>query len=179
MMYNSPPTQTPTLNRFSSIFTSCVSPRSHGKFYNIPPVAETFCCTLGDRSHVSGGGFWHMRRDRKQQCRFPASYAGNRLRYLFISYFCYYQYMPTVFYCRVEFPQTCSFSVPLLSSHFRAEILDGDKSLVIKSVVASDEGTYICEAHNSVGQISSKAQLIVNCKYIDRLMMFRETPLVI
>ncbi|KAG5675348.1 hypothetical protein PVAND_005258 [Polypedilum vanderplanki] len=46
--------------------------------------------------------------------------------------------------------------------HGRAEILDGDKSLVIKGVIASDEGTYICEAHNSVGQISSKAQLIVN-----------------
>ncbi|KAL7043131.1 hypothetical protein ACKWTF_001405 [Chironomus riparius] len=44
----------------------------------------------------------------------------------------------------------------------RAEILDGDKSLVIKNVLPSDEGTYICEAHNSVGQISSKAQLIVN-----------------
>jgi Immunoglobulin I-set domain len=44
--------------------------------------------------------------------------------------------------------------------------LDGDKSLVIKNVLPSDEGTYICEAHNSVGQISSKAQLIVNCKYI-------------
>jgi hypothetical protein len=51
-------------------------------------------------------------------------------------------------------------------SHFRAEILDGDKSLVIKNVLPGDEGTYICEAHNSVGQISSKAQLIVNCKYI-------------
>lgn len=48
----------------------------------------------------------------------------------------------------------------------RAEILDGDKSLVIKNVLPSDEGTYICEAHNSVGQISSKAQLIVNCKYL-------------
>lgn len=44
--------------------------------------------------------------------------------------------------------------------------MDGDKSLVIKNVVPGDEGTYICEAHNSVGQISSKAQLIVNCKYI-------------
>lgn len=48
----------------------------------------------------------------------------------------------------------------------RAEILDGDKSLVIKNILPSDEGTYICEAHNSVGQISSKAQLIVNCKYL-------------
>lgn len=54
----------------------------------------------------------------------------------------------------------------LTLSHFRAEILDGDKSLVIKNVLPGDEGTYICEAHNSVGQISSKAQLIVNCKYI-------------
>lgn len=50
---------------------------------------------------------------------------------------------------------------------FRAEILDGDKILVIKNVVPSDEGAYICEAHNSVGEISSKAQLVVNCKYLD------------
>lgn len=58
-----------------------------------------------------------------------------------------------------------TFLLPSLT--FRAEILDGDKSLVIKSVIASDEGTYICEAHNSVGQISSKAQLIVNCEYMN------------
>ncbi|CRK86303.1 CLUMA_CG000071, isoform A, partial [Clunio marinus] len=44
----------------------------------------------------------------------------------------------------------------------RAEIVDGDKSLVIKNVVPSDEGIYVCEAQNSVGQITSKAQLVVN-----------------
>lgn len=49
---------------------------------------------------------------------------------------------------------------------YRAEILDGDKSLVIKNVVPSDEGAYVCEAQNSVGQITSKAQLVVNCEYI-------------
>lgn len=48
---------------------------------------------------------------------------------------------------------------------YRAEILDGDKSLVIKNVVPSDEGVYVCEAQNLVGQITSKAQLIVNCEY--------------
>lgn len=57
------------------------------------------------------------------------------------------------------------FMSSLFLFHFRAELLDGDKSLVIKNVVPSDEGAYICEALNSVGQISSKAQLIVNCKY--------------
>ncbi|XP_035784740.1 protein sax-3-like isoform X1 [Anopheles albimanus] len=44
----------------------------------------------------------------------------------------------------------------------RAEILEEDRSLVIRSVVPSDQGLYICEAHNTVGQISAKAQLIVN-----------------
>jgi len=44
-----------------------------------------------------------------------------------------------------------------------ADILEDDKSLVIKNVVSADEGIYICEAHNSVGQISAKAQLVVNC----------------
>lgn len=44
--------------------------------------------------------------------------------------------------------------------------MDGDKSLVIKNVVPSDEGIYVCEAQNSVGQITSKAQLLVNCEYI-------------
>lgn len=57
---------------------------------------------------------------------------------------------------------------------FRAEILDGDKSLVIKNVLPGDEGTYICEAHNSVGQISSKAQLIVNCKYYYHLYSLQQ-----
>lgn len=54
----------------------------------------------------------------------------------------------------------------LCFSYYRAEILDGDKSLVIKNVVPSDEGSYVCEAQNSVGQITSKAQLVVNCEYI-------------
>ncbi|XP_055600686.1 protein sax-3-like isoform X2 [Uranotaenia lowii] len=44
----------------------------------------------------------------------------------------------------------------------RAEILEEDRSLVIKNVAPDDQGTYICEAHNSVGQISAKAQLVVN-----------------
>lgn len=43
--------------------------------------------------------------------------------------------------------------------------MDGDKSLVIKNVVPSDEGIYVCEAQNSVGQITSKANLVVNCEY--------------
>lgn len=46
----------------------------------------------------------------------------------------------------------------------RAVIKDDDKSLIIKNVVPSDEGIYICDAHNGVGQISAKAQLVVNCK---------------
>lgn len=46
----------------------------------------------------------------------------------------------------------------------RADILEDDKSLVLKNVVPKDEGIYICEAHNTVGQITAKAQLVVNCK---------------
>jgi hypothetical protein len=49
--------------------------------------------------------------------------------------------------------------------------VDGDKSLVIKNVVPSDEGVYVCEAQNSVGQITSKAQLVVNCEY-PKLLFF-------
>uniref|UniRef100_A0A182J0Q4 Roundabout n=1 Tax=Anopheles atroparvus TaxID=41427 RepID=A0A182J0Q4_ANOAO len=44
----------------------------------------------------------------------------------------------------------------------RAEILEEDRSLVIRSVVPNDQGLYICEAHNTIGQISAKANLIVN-----------------
>ncbi|XP_052564036.1 protein sax-3-like isoform X2 [Culex pipiens pallens] len=44
----------------------------------------------------------------------------------------------------------------------RAEILEEDRSLVIKNVAQDDQGVYICEAHNSVGQISAKAHLVVN-----------------
>lgn len=58
----------------------------------------------------------------------------------------------------------CVFSL-LSSLTHRAEIKDGDKTLVIKNVVPSDEGVYVCEASNNVGQISSKAQLTVNCEY--------------
>lgn len=46
----------------------------------------------------------------------------------------------------------------------RAVIKDDDKSLIIKNVIPADEGIYICDAHNGVGQISAKAQLVVNCK---------------
>lgn len=45
----------------------------------------------------------------------------------------------------------------------RAVIKDDDKSLIIKNVIPADEGIYICDAHNGVGQISAKAQLVVNC----------------
>lgn len=48
----------------------------------------------------------------------------------------------------------------------RAEILEEDRSLVIKNVAQDDQGVYICEAHNSVGQISAKAHLVVNCEYL-------------
>lgn len=44
----------------------------------------------------------------------------------------------------------------------RADIQEEDKSLVIKNVGPSDEGLYICEAQNSVGQISAKAHLTVH-----------------
>lgn len=43
--------------------------------------------------------------------------------------------------------------------------MEEDKSLLIKNVLPADEGIYICEAHNSVGQISTKAQLVVNSKF--------------
>lgn len=55
----------------------------------------------------------------------------------------------------------CVFCVCLC----RADIKEDDKSLIIKNVVPDDDGIYICEAHNGVGQISAKAQLVVNCKY--------------
>uniref|UniRef100_T1GJH5 Ig-like domain-containing protein n=1 Tax=Megaselia scalaris TaxID=36166 RepID=T1GJH5_MEGSC len=44
----------------------------------------------------------------------------------------------------------------------RANIHHEDQSLEIRNVVLSDEGVYICEAQNSVGHISAKAQLYVN-----------------
>lgn len=47
----------------------------------------------------------------------------------------------------------------------RADIEENEKSLLIKNVIPADEGIYICEAHNSVGQITAKAQLVVNCEY--------------
>ena len=46
----------------------------------------------------------------------------------------------------------------------RADILEEDKSLIIKNVMLSDQGLYICQAHNSVGQITAKAHLVVHCK---------------
>ncbi|XP_065087850.1 roundabout homolog 1-like [Ochlerotatus camptorhynchus] len=44
----------------------------------------------------------------------------------------------------------------------RAEILEEDRSLVIRNATPDDLGQYICEAHNSVGQISARANLAVN-----------------
>nr|XP_029730821.1 roundabout homolog 1-like [Aedes albopictus] len=44
----------------------------------------------------------------------------------------------------------------------RAEILEEDRSLVIRNATPDDRGQYICEAHNSVGQISGRANLAVN-----------------
>ncbi|EDS34675.1 roundabout [Culex quinquefasciatus] len=44
----------------------------------------------------------------------------------------------------------------------RAEILEEDRSLVIRNATPDDRGQYICEAHNSVGQISARANLAVN-----------------
>lgn len=41
-----------------------------------------------------------------------------------------------------------------------------DKSLQIENVQTGDEGLYICNAENIVGIISTKASLVVNCKYI-------------
>lgn len=53
---------------------------------------------------------------------------------------------------------------PVNLDYHRAVIKDDDKSLIIKNVIPSDEGIYICDAHNGVGQIGAKAQLVVNCK---------------
>ncbi|XP_067632868.1 protein sax-3 isoform X2 [Eurosta solidaginis] len=44
----------------------------------------------------------------------------------------------------------------------RARIQHDDKSLEITNISPADEGTYVCEAHNSVGQISARASLIVH-----------------
>lgn len=52
----------------------------------------------------------------------------------------------------------------MITANCRADIKEEDKSLIIKNVVPADEGIYICEAHNGVGQISAKAQLVVNCE---------------
>lgn len=67
-------------------------------------------------------------------------------------------------FIRYVFTKSNKANTNLSFSIFRAEILEEDKSLVIKNVAPADEGIYICEAHNSVGQISSKAQLVVNCE---------------
>lgn len=50
----------------------------------------------------------------------------------------------------------------------RAEILEEDRSLVIRNATPDDRGQYICEAHNSVGQISGRANLAVNSEYLGR-----------
>uniref|UniRef100_W8BH41 Roundabout-2 n=1 Tax=Ceratitis capitata TaxID=7213 RepID=W8BH41_CERCA len=44
----------------------------------------------------------------------------------------------------------------------RARIQHDDKSLEITNISPADEGTYVCEAHNSVGQISARASLTVH-----------------
>ncbi|XP_058838004.1 roundabout homolog 2-like [Topomyia yanbarensis] len=44
----------------------------------------------------------------------------------------------------------------------RADILEEDRSLIIRNATLDDRGQYICEAHNSVGQISARANLVVN-----------------
>ncbi|XP_053688228.1 roundabout homolog 2-like [Sabethes cyaneus] len=44
----------------------------------------------------------------------------------------------------------------------RADILEEDRSLIIRNATLDDRGQYICEAHNGVGQISARANLIVN-----------------
>lgn len=46
----------------------------------------------------------------------------------------------------------------------RGHILN-DKSLHIERVSIQDQGTYICEAANSVGTISASATLTVHCEY--------------
>lgn len=60
--------------------------------------------------------------------------------------------------------ENCHVLVPVNLDNHRAVIKDDDKSLIIKNVIPSDEGIYICDAHNGVGQISARAQLVVNCK---------------
>ncbi|XP_037954600.1 protein sax-3 isoform X2 [Teleopsis dalmanni] len=44
----------------------------------------------------------------------------------------------------------------------RARIQHDDKSLEITDITPADEGTYVCEAHNLVGQISARASLTVH-----------------
>ncbi|XP_033251435.1 protein sax-3-like isoform X3 [Drosophila miranda] len=44
----------------------------------------------------------------------------------------------------------------------RARILHDEKSLELSNITPSDEGTYVCEAHNNVGQISARASLTVH-----------------
>ncbi|XP_043641431.1 protein sax-3 isoform X2 [Drosophila teissieri] len=44
----------------------------------------------------------------------------------------------------------------------RARILHDEKSLEISNITPTDEGTYVCEAHNNVGQISARAALTVH-----------------
>ncbi|XP_060653021.1 LOW QUALITY PROTEIN: protein sax-3 [Drosophila nasuta] len=44
----------------------------------------------------------------------------------------------------------------------RARILHDEKSLELSNITPNDEGTYVCEAHNNVGQISARATLTVH-----------------
>ncbi|EDW74310.1 uncharacterized protein Dwil_GK21847 [Drosophila willistoni] len=44
----------------------------------------------------------------------------------------------------------------------RARILHDAKSFELSNITPSDEGTYVCEAHNNVGQISARATLTVH-----------------
>lgn len=46
----------------------------------------------------------------------------------------------------------------------RVSIQPDDKGLEIFNIVPEDEGTYVCEALNSVGQISARASLTVHGK---------------
>lgn len=41
-----------------------------------------------------------------------------------------------------------------------------ESSLLVKNVKVADEGTYVCEAENSVGMISSEVTLSVHCEFI-------------
>lgn len=54
----------------------------------------------------------------------------------------------------------------------RARILYDDKSLEISGIVTEDEGTFVCEAYNNVGQISARASLSVYGKCAMHIILF-------